>query len=316
MGALSNRVVEFEKKAKPYAFLLQSILWALFGLLAVAALVGFAINPTQPKPDWAPDAAHTASKLLRDVSLAGWLLFVVGLFVTLSAILMMTVVVQTNKAKRFRAQSPQMIGYMQKFTREFIERNKILLNRAVDCAGSKQAFVFNEHYYFDDMCTDIANLFEKLTGHPCHCTIKKFEKGMFVSTRARDKLEHNQHRGKIENDRGPFEYTKDSGFKKIIDDEKAGYFICNDLGSYENYENSSTDWRRNFNSTFIYPAQMNASARINRGNCIGFITLDSLHANFDEELTKNLLGFFCLQAQEFLIIIASATDSNSKGDNQ
>jgi hypothetical protein len=66
-----------------------------------------------------------------------------------------------------------------------------------------------------NLCSRIAEIFEIMTGQPCHSTFKTLD-GERVITRGRDALIHNNSRDQVDEDLDAYDYRENTAFEEIL----------------------------------------------------------------------------------------------------
>jgi hypothetical protein len=158
--------------------------------------------------------------------------------------------------------------------------------------------------HLDLVCTVVAQLFEKLTGQPCHCAVKVLANRVMVSTKARDELMHNNTRRQIDEHLKSYPYTDNSAFKEIIDGHQQSHFVCNDLKGTPGYKSTHKGYEKLYNAVLVLPIsnQENPSA-IGVDSTLGFVCVDSLFAIFDPEVHPRVLKLFAQEVHEVLMLL-------------
>jgi hypothetical protein len=128
-----------------------------------------------------------------------------------------------------------------------------------------------------------------------------------VSTKARDDLPHNINRGTVDEYMVEYRYQENTAFRRILEDSTVDVYINNDLAKAsrdKEYDNSNSKWRDEYNATVVMPITFEASPqRIDSNSVLGFITVDSKTAKFDAEISKAVLGQYCLRQCDLLLML-------------
>jgi hypothetical protein len=282
-----------------------SIVWIAIVILAVFAIVlGF--DP--PLPTDKETEVKKFTTLLRSI-FGNWqniLIFAL----TLSTIFFSVAQWRTNrKAGKFKDSGPVISKSLRKFSFDYIKTHRTLLAAATAAKQNEADFHFQNSQELTALCSSVAQLFEELSGEDCHCTLKVFNpKTGEISTKARDDLNHNHDRRRIDEWRSVFSYRLDTGFTSVLENADCLMFLCNDIkGTYPNgnYLNANPDWQKYFNSTIIFPLSAQQSSQgVSKDTCFGFITIDSLKGNFNKDLCESLMSFYALHFREISDIIA------------
>lgn len=149
------------------------------------------------------------------------------------------------------------------------------------------------------LCSRVAEIFEMLTGHECHVSIKSFDPSNgLVTTRTRDVLAHSRERPSSDERHVTYKYDENTAFSKILDDENCYMFLSNWLRLRYftgQYKNSNQAWRKFYVATVVVPiTKMRSRAAINRDTVYGFICVDSKFGRFNRRSSRSILGLFAV----------------------
>lgn len=166
--------------------------------------------------------------------------------------------------------------------------------------------------HFDRICTIVAQTFELITKAKCHCSLKLFvdEESDHVSTKSRDSLAHNRGRGSVDEYKKSYPYRDNTAFKRIIDEATSLVYMNNNLAASAasgDYVNSNPDFPKHYNSVLVAPVTEHTNpAAVNRESCDGFLTIDSLKAQFDEGVCKEILRQYALWVHDTIKLLGKA----------
>ncbi len=157
--------------------------------------------------------------------------------------------------------------------------------------------------------TRIAALFEQITGNKCHVSVKLFDtESKKIRTRARDDSALT-NRAEIDKNLGWYEYSNNTAFLQILDDENAKFFLSNNLrflSVFKKYKNSNPDWKALYTACMVVPITGKThGAQINHESVLGFLCVDNLGGGFDKKVGLQLLYSFA-RMYEFVFIAAAA----------
>lgn len=133
-------------------------------------------------------------------------------------------------------------------------------------------------------CSQLAEIFEVYTSNESHVCLKEFD-GQQVYLVARDKppVQYVRYEGK------PSSYpVVENTALHAVGILNKEYFVSNNLGTEEKYDNSNNDWKKFYNATAVIGYPIN---RVQQ-NTVGFLCVDNLEGGFDEESTIVILTTF------------------------
>ena len=156
------------------------------------------------------------------------------------------------------------------------------------------------------LCSRLAEIFEIVTGAPCHASIKSFNSvAGQVTTRTRDALMNNHDRSVADDNVISFPYEANTAFKAILDDPKVDLYINNFLrltAALGYYSNANPDWRRNYCATVVAPISSSRSAAaITRDSVIGFVCVDNRRGAFPSRYSRAVLSVFVLFINDMMV---------------
>lgn len=169
--------------------------------------------------------------------------------------------------------------------------------------------------YLTQACDAVVEIFNEVTGEPCHCTIKLWaDAPAHITTGARDTSKHTEDRSDADIGRQTYHYEKDFGFQKVLNDPKTDVFICNDLSALDGYHAGSEGWKARYNSTAIAALCLSQkNSHITRESALGFLAVDSLEGKFPEELTRQIMKFFAIEICEICDTIKGLNEDIESG---
>lgn len=296
-------------------YILGRFVWV--AILVIFALLVIIFWPDGPS-SWHPDWLTTALQYRKTVAdfMGRWSQFAPWALAATAFLVLVFLNMKTRrKLGRIQKLLPRLHDIACGVLRHHIELMRSL--HTADFDPNHPTFRQNVEKiapHLDLVCRRVATSFGDITGQKCHCSIKHYNKktGM-VSTKARDDLEHNLDRGKADEYKLDYPFAENTAFRRVLEDSTVDSYVNNDLlTSHRNgqYQNGNPDWRSSYNSTIVLPiTSETASRKIDSNTVLGFLTVDSKKARFDDEVSKAVLGQYTVPIHDLLLMLGRVPES-------
>ena len=153
---------------------------------------------------------------------------------------------------------------------------------------------FNQ--YCSDVMSNVKNLFDVLTGDESCVSIKLFNNDLdnslentYVTTFMRDSI-CSRPRGIIDKSMPMYSVLHNSAFREILTGSNRSYYYCNDLINNKDYDNSNSNWRKEYNACLVSALSVVDIEERDYNIFIGALCVDNFKGGFDDQITHNALA--------------------------
>jgi hypothetical protein len=156
------------------------------------------------------------------------------------------------------------------------------------------------------LCSRLAEIFELITGSPCHASVKTFDRlSNQVTTRTRDALMHNRDRTLSDEHLQSYPFESNTAFAEILTDHRCAIYHSNHLrwrAFWGAYKNANPRWKEFYSATSVMPISSHwNSQELNPETVIGFLCIDNRYGKFGTPYCRAILGIFVVFFNDMML---------------